>query len=91
MNVVLKKISKMNRDELDMLVDSIQARRNILAQEAVTSFNVGDVVQFDTGRKAGIIQGTIIKKKIKNIVVKPFGPRPGNWNVTASLLTKVAA
>ena len=91
MNVVLKKISKMDRDELDMLVDSIQARRNILAQEAVTSFNVGDVVQFDTGKRAGIIQGTIIKKKIKNVVVTPFGPATGNWNVTASLLTKVAA
>ena len=91
MNTILKKISTMDGDEIEMLIDAIKTRRNILAQEAVTSFNVGDVVQFDTGRKAGIIQGTIIKKKIKNIVVKPFGPRPGNWNVTASLLTKVAA
>jgi len=93
MNVVLKKISKMDREELDMLVDVINARRSALVQEAVTGFKVGDVVEFDTGRRAGIIQGTIIKKKIKNIVVKPFGKfqQPGNWNVTASLLTKVAA
>jgi len=56
MNVVLKKISKMDREELDMLVDVINARRSALVQEAVTGFNVGDVVEFDTGRRAGIIR-----------------------------------
>jgi len=91
MNTILKKISTMDGDEIEMLIDAIKTRRNILAQAARITLNVGDVVQFDTGKRAGIIQGTIIKKKIKNVVVKPFGPATGNWNVTASLLTKVAA
>ena len=91
MKAFYQRISYMDAEELNDVARAIRRRRKILAKEAVSSFEVGDVVEFDTGRRAGIIQGTIIKKKIKNIVVKPFGPRPGNWNVTASLLTKVAA
>ena len=83
-----QQISYMDAEELNDVARAIKRRRKILAKEAVNSFEVGDVVEFDTGKRAGVIQGKIVRKNIKNIIVRT---QLSDWNVTASLLTKVAA
>jgi hypothetical protein len=58
--------------------------------QATRNFIVGDEVEFD-GRRGQVVKGIVKRVKIKNIIVeetnKPFG---GRWNVSASLLRKVA-
>lgn len=58
--------------------------------QATRNFVVGDKVEFE-GRYGKMVQGIVRKVKIKNIIVeetnKPYG---GRWNVSASLLKKVA-
>ena len=88
MKAFYQRISYMDAEELNDVARAIRRRRKVLAKEAVSSFEVGDVVEFDTGKRAGVIQGKILRKNIKNIIVRT---QLSDWNVTASLLTKVAA
>ena len=77
-------------DVFDTSASYIDLRRILVFGEfnKNLSFEVGDVVEFDTGKRAGVIQGKILRKNIKNIIVRT---QLSDWNVTASLLTKVAA
>tara|TARA_A100001011_G_scaffold201561_1_gene209900 strand:- start:314 stop:499 length:186 start_codon:yes stop_codon:yes gene_type:complete len=58
--------------------------------QATRNFVVGDKVEFE-GRYGKTVQGVVKRVKIKNIIVEEtnsaFG---GRWNVSASLLKKVA-
>jgi hypothetical protein len=48
---------------------------------------IGDTVSF-TGRGGRLVEGTVLKVKIKNVSVDTGVT--GRWNVPASMLTKVA-
>ena len=79
-----------NTDELREIANALHQHRTYMNAQATRNFVVGDKVEFQ-GRYGKIVQGIVRKVKIKNIIVeetnKPYG---GRWNVSASLLKKVA-
>ena len=83
MNEVTALINGMDREQVNSIVDSIKLRRTRLAREATRSFSVGDIVQF-TGRGGRDVSGTVVKIKIKNVVVDTGVTK---WNVPANMLT----
>tara|TARA_X000000950_G_scaffold286994_1_gene397604 strand:+ start:1619 stop:1900 length:282 start_codon:yes stop_codon:yes gene_type:complete len=79
-----------NTDELREIANALHQHRTYMNAQATRNFVVGDKVEFQ-GRYGKMVQGIVRKVKIKNIIVeetnKPYG---GRWNVSASLLKKVA-
>ncbi len=79
-----------NTDELREIANALHQHRTYMNAQATRNFVVGDKVEFE-GRYGKMVQGIVRKVKIKNIIVeetnKPYG---GRWNVSASLLKKVA-
>lgn len=83
MNDVAALINSMDKNQVNSIVDNIKLRRTRLAREAVRSFEVGDHVTF-TGRGGSTVKGTVVRIKVKNIVVDTGA---GKWNVPASMLS----
>ena len=79
-----------NTDERREIANALHQHRTYMNAQATRNFVVGDKVEFE-GRYGKMVQGIVRKVKIKNIIVeetnKPYG---GRWNVSASLLKKVA-
>jgi hypothetical protein len=77
-------------NELRTVSNALHQHRTYMNAQATRNFIVGDEVEFD-GRRGQVVKGIVKRVKIKNIIVeetnKPFG---GRWNVSASLLRKVA-
>jgi hypothetical protein len=91
MNVEQIQIAIMRGDftnvDLNAISDSVRYKRGLLAKETKRSLKIGDTVSF-ISTKFGKINGTVKRIKVKNVVVStPFN----NWNVPASMLTKVEA
>ena len=85
LEIVQSTINQSSLDDLKSISDLIKMRRDQLSQETMRELVVGDKVEFES-RKNNKIQGTIVKKNIKRLVVST---NEGRWNVPASLLTKV--
>ena len=77
-------------NELREISNALHQHRTYMNAQATRNFVVGDKVEFE-GRRGRTVQGIVKRVKIKNIIVEetnsPFG---GRWNVSASLLKKVA-
>ena len=77
-------------EDLRTIANALHQHRTYMNAQATRNFVVGDTVEFQ-GRYGKMVQGIVRKIKIKNIIVeennKPYG---GRWNVSASLLKKVA-
>jgi hypothetical protein len=77
-------------EDLRTIAEALHQHRTYMNAQATRNFVVGDQVEFQ-GRYGKMVQGIVRKIKIKNIIVeennKPYG---GRWNVSASLLRKVA-
>ena len=77
-------------NELREISNALHQHRTYMNAQATRNFVVGDKVEFE-GRRGRTVQGVVKRVKIKNIIVEetnsPFG---GGWNVSASLLKKVA-
>ncbi len=77
-------------NELRTISNALHQHRTYMNAQATRNFVVGDKVEFE-GRRGRTVQGVVKRVKIKNIIVEetnsPFG---GRWNVSASLLKKVA-
>jgi hypothetical protein len=77
-------------NELRTVSNALHQHRTYMNAQGTRNFIVGDEVEFD-GRRGQVVKGIVKRVKIKNIIVeetnKPFG---GRWNVSASLLRKVA-
>tara|TARA_B100001094_G_scaffold146722_1_gene142069 strand:+ start:954 stop:1241 length:288 start_codon:yes stop_codon:yes gene_type:complete len=83
-------IAIQDTNELRTVANALHQHRTYMNAQATRNFVVGDEVEFD-GRRGQVVKGIVKRVKIKNIIVeetnKPFG---GRWNVSASLLRKVA-
>tara|TARA_X000000368_G_scaffold303688_1_gene242071 strand:+ start:162 stop:452 length:291 start_codon:yes stop_codon:yes gene_type:complete len=77
-------------NELREISNALHQHRTYMNAQATRNFVVGDKVEFE-GRRGRTVQGIVKRVKIKNIIVEEtnsaFG---GRWNVSASLLKKVA-
>ncbi len=77
-------------NELREISNALHQHRTYMNAQATRNFVVGDKVEFE-GRRGRTVQGVVKSVKIKNIIVEEtnstFG---GRWNVSASLLKKVA-
>ena len=88
---IIKSImSIQDTNDLRTISNALHQHRTYMNAQATRKYVVGDKVEFE-GRRGITVQGIVKRVKIKNIIVeetnKPFG---GRWNVSASLLTKVA-
>ncbi len=83
-------IAIQDTNELRAVANALHQHRTYMNAQATRNFVVGDEVEFD-GRRGQVVKGIVKRVKIKNVIVeetnKPFG---GRWNVSASLLRKVA-
>ena len=86
LNTVQDQVGRMSAAELNLVVESIKLRRTFLARQTTNSINKGDKVQFDGGRKHGVITGKVVKVNLKTIVVDTIN---NTWKVSANLITKV--
>jgi ribosomal protein L35AE/L33A len=77
-------IYKLNNEDLNTVIDAIKLRRNQIHTQQAQTFKVGDTVSFK-GRYGRTETGTVVKVKIKNVVVDTGSVR---WNVPGNLLTK---
>ena len=77
-------ILKMDNEQLNEIVESIKLKRQVIAREAVRSFRVGDMVEFNRRKYSGLVQGKITKVNRKNINVLSNSGTP--WRVSATLL-----
>ena len=79
-----------NTDELREIANALHQHRTYMNAQATRNFVVGDKVEFE-GRYGKMVQGIVRKVKIKNIIVEECNSKfGGRWNVSASLLKKVA-
>ena len=81
---IIEDIFKMESTDLNAVVDAIKLRRNQIHTQQAQTFKVGDTVSFK-GRYGRTETGTVVKVKIKNVVVDTGSVK---WNVPGNLLTK---
>jgi len=74
-------------DELSSMIDAVKFARARVAQKTKYSVRIGSKVQFTSSRSGQVIQGTVRKIAIKNIIVDtPMG----GYKVPANMLELVA-
>ena len=78
-------VYKLNSQDLNTVIEAVKVRRNQLHTQQAQTFRVGDTVSF-TGRYGRVEKGTVIKIKIKNVVVDTGSVK---WNVPGNLLTLI--
>ena len=78
-----------NREQLTLMVQAIQHRRNTLDNALKNSFNKGDKVWFrkDSGNGA-VVNAIIIKRNPKSIQCHELNNKYSIWNVSPSLLKR---
>ena len=77
--------AKMDRDDLDHVVQLHKIQSKKLIAAVASKFTVGDTVQFTSGSR--IIEGIVEKVNRKTINISTHTQK---WRVSPSLLTKVA-
>jgi preprotein translocase subunit YajC len=87
LNTIQDQVARMSAEELNLVVESIKLRRTFLARQTTNSLVIGDKVQFDGGRKYGVVTGVVTKVNLKTIKVDSGGTV---WKVSANLITKVS-
>ena len=80
-------VSKMGLEDIKVVNERMSLQRTFLGKDIMRGLTVGDTVSF-TGRGGRLVEGTVLKVKIKNVSVDTGVT--GRWNVPASMLTKVA-
>tara|TARA_B100000929_G_scaffold285332_1_gene268788 strand:+ start:270 stop:551 length:282 start_codon:yes stop_codon:yes gene_type:complete len=80
-------VSKMSLEDIKIVNERMSLQRTFLGKDIIRALTTGDTVSF-TGRGGVVVEGTVMKVKIKNVTVD-CGVS-GRWNVPASMLTKVA-
>ena len=78
---VINAVKYADYDEIQQIVKIIKIRKETLAKEKVSTYTIGDLVEFDHNGRT--IKGTIAKVKIKRISVKTD---EGRWDVPALVL-----
>lgn len=75
-------------DQLNQVIEAIKMKRTYLANMAIRSFMVGDMVQFK-GRTGGAVNATVEKVNKKYVIVSTHigGEK---WRVPATHLTKLS-
>jgi len=81
------KVSNFNNDEFASILQAVQNARASAGRDTIRSLTVGDAVTFN-GRRNRTVNGTVMKVKIKNVVVLDNATQT-KWNVPASMLTLV--
>jgi hypothetical protein len=78
-------VANMGLEDIKMVNERMNLQRTFLGNAVKRSLVIGDTVSFN-GRR-GLTEGTVKKIAIKNVVVTVGST---NWNVPASMLSKVA-
>jgi hypothetical protein len=86
MKTVLDQVSRMNREEIDLVITAIKRQQNIIEQQTTFKFAIGDQVKFQT-REGRAVEGFISKINRKTIKVSTL---TGQWKVSPSLLSAAA-
>ena len=81
------KISDFSNEDFVAIMEAVHNARAQSGKQTIRQLQVGDTVNFK-GRRNVIITGTVVKIKIKNVVVQD-NANQAKWNVPASMLTLV--
>ena len=83
------KVSNFSSEEYKSVIDAVNYARSQAGQQTIRQLQVGDTVTFN-GRRNKLVTGTVVKIKIKNVVVLDNATQT-KWNVPASMLTLVSS
>lgn len=83
---VMKFVLAANKEDLDLIVNAVERRRESFAVQHSLNFSTGDKVWFDA-RRRGIITGEVIKMNAKSAKVRADSGII--WNVFPTLLNHV--
>lgn len=81
------KVSDFSNDDFVAIMEAVQNARAQAGHQTIRQLQVGDTVTFN-GRRNRLVTGTVVKIKIKNVVVQDNATQT-KWNVPASMLTLV--
>ena len=79
-------VRHMSLDELKILQDEIQLRRNALSRQNMREITVGANVEFTHTKTGSVYSGNVVKKAIKYVTVDTG---MGRWKVPAGMITVV--
>lgn len=82
-----KILNETTREQLDTILDAVKDRRGTLTRKVAQTFKTGDRVSF-THRNGNVELATVIRRKVKNVLVQTDAGV--KWNVTATLLRATA-
>ena len=78
--------STFTNDELSSIIDAVKFARARLGQQTKRTMTIGSTVKFTNSRTGIVMQGTVRKIAIKNVVVDTA---QGGWKVPAAMLEVV--
>ena len=81
---ILNDILHMDRDAIDRVIGAVKMRRDQLHFANTKTFKTGDRVEFTSSRSGRVITGSVIKAKIKYILVHSDNNQ--RWNIPGGML-----
>ena len=81
---IINNIFAMDRHDLEKIIEAVKLRRNQLHNQQAKALMVGTRVKFQ-GNHGKILTGTVIKVKIKKVLVDCTNGE--KWNVPAGFVT----
>ena len=84
---VLNDILHMDNDALNRVIGAVKMRRDQLHFTNTRSFKSGDRVEFTSSRSGRVITGSVIKAKIKYILVHSDNNQ--RWNIPGGMLRPI--
>lgn len=81
---ILNEILTMDSSDINKIVEAVKMRRDQLHFKSTQNFKAGDRVQFTSSRSGRVITGSVIKAKIKYILVHSDNNQ--RWNIPGGML-----
>lgn len=83
------KVSDFSNEDFVAIMEAVHNARAQSGKQTIRQLQVGDTVNFK-GRRNVLVTGTVVKIKIKNVVVLDNATQT-KWNVPASMLNLVSS
>jgi lactam utilization protein B len=84
---ILNQILTMDSSDINKIVEAVKMRRDQLHFKSTQNFKAGDRVEFTSSRSGRVITGSVIKVKIKYILVHSDNNQ--RWNIPGGMLRPI--
>ena len=78
----------LSHEDLNLIIQSVELKRQYLSRKAIRQFTIGDRVEFTSSRTGKVLAGKVFKVNIKYVVCDTA---LGKYRVPATMLTKQEA